>query len=203
MSEDCKVCKNIERFYSTNKGRGRGGGRKTKVINKTVEPENIYIVICNNDVLRYTFSRKDAVTYMKELVSFQRIQYNPDYITHVEQCGDYMRIVGENRFFIISYQKVLSEFEVRCVKKIPGNTETLLKNESETESETESGSESGSESEGQEEEIVKNAVEEILEQVSNTDEDEPKVEDVTEEVERELVQKDCLKQRRRSKSAKN
>lgn len=199
MSEDCKVCKNIERFYSTNKGRGRGGGRKTKIVNKTVEPDNIYIVICNNDVLRYTFSRKDAVTYMKELVSFQRIQYNPDYITHVEQCGDYMRIVGENRFFIISYQKVLSEFEVRCVKKIPGNTETLLKNESESESE----SESGSESEGNEEEIVKNAVEEILDQVSNTDEDEPKVEDVTQEVERELVQKDCLKQRRRSKSAKN
>ena len=116
MSEDCKVCKNIERFYSTNKGRGRGGGRKTKVVNKTVEPENIYIVICNNDVLRYTFSRKDAVTYMKDLVSFQRIQYNPDYITHVEQCGDYMRIVGENRFYEIYISTSLSECEKRDVK---------------------------------------------------------------------------------------
>ena len=120
MSENCKVCKNVERFYNTNKGRGRGRGRNTAVKNikkSLLEPEKIYLVICNNEVLRYTFSYRDAHTYMRELVSFQRIQYNPDYITHIEEFQDSIRIIGSHRFFIISYQKVLSEFEVRCVRK--------------------------------------------------------------------------------------
>ena len=162
---DCKVCNNINRYYSTNKGRG---GNRSVSRNPTYL-QKIYVVVYNNEILRFSFDKKEALKYMRELARFQRIQYNPDYITHVEEADNYIKIIGSHRFFIISYQKTLAEFRVCTVNAIPQNIQVLSSKEESIEPKPET-SVSGIEEDVDTDTIVENETEERYEKVQDGEE---------------------------------
>ena len=118
MSEDCDRCKNIKLYYNTNKG--RGGNRTTQTARiKTVTPRSIYLILHNDKIIRFCVSKKEGMKYMRELARVRILNYTPNYKTYIEEMGNMIRITGMHRFFIISYEKILDDFELIKVNGIP------------------------------------------------------------------------------------
>ena len=121
MSKGCDRCKNIKLYYNTNKGRGGNRSIDTPKI-KTVTPRSIYLIMHNDKIIRFCVSKKEGMKYMRELARIRILNYTPDYKTYIEEIGTMIRISGMHRFFIISYEKILDEFELIKVHGIPNIT---------------------------------------------------------------------------------
>lgn len=120
MTTNCNRCKNIQKYYNTNKGRGGNRINPSQKV-KILKPKHIYLLMHNNKIIRFSTSKKEGIKYLRELARVKTISYTSEFRTRIEEIDNIITITGMQKFLLISYEKVLDYFEIMKINSIPQN----------------------------------------------------------------------------------